>query len=183
MSSTGDHIKEKATWTWTQVRRALLTHTLLAIFLAGFAGFGSYWYASYKDIAVRMDDRLPAFEQSLSTWIEETAKTFSEANPNLLEEPRLPSREAVREMQENVTRLISNLNAVPTPTRDIENASTEFRMRLLGVVREIGGYDGTADGTTRIVHASNEAAISGRAHNQAIENYLGSAVNRLLGAF
>ena len=183
MSSTGDHIKQGVTWTWAQVRRALLLHTLVALFVTLCAGFGVYWYASYKDIAARMEERLPAFEESLGTWIEETATTFSKANPNLSESPRLPSRVDVREIQENVTNLISNLNAVPTPTQSIENAAADFQRRLADIVREIGRYDGTAEASTRIVYASNEAAKAGGAHNQEIENYLGSTLKRLLGAF
>lgn len=183
MSSTGDHIKEGVVWTWAQVRRALLLHTLGALLVTLCAGFGAYWYASYKDIAARMEERLPAFETSLATWIEETSKTFSEANPNLSENPRLPSREDVREMQENVTNLISNLNAVPTPTRSIKNAADDFQHNLSSVVREIGRYDGTAESSTRIVYASNRAAIAGGTHNKEIENYLGSALKRMLGAF
>ena len=183
MSSTGDHIKQGVTWTWAQVRRALLLHTLLALLVTLCGGFGFYWYASYKDIAARMEERLPAFEESLDTWIKETATTFSEANPDLSESPRLPSRVDVREIQENVTNLISNLNAVPRPTQSIENAAADFHRRLSDIVREIGRYDGTAEATTKIVYASNEAARAGDAHNQEIENYLGSTLKRLLGAF
>lgn len=183
MSSTGEHIKEGVTWTWAQVRRALLLHTLGALLVTLCAGFGAYWYASYKDIAARMEERLPAFEESLGTWIEETATTFSEANPNLSETPSLPSRVDVREIQKNVTNLISNLNTVPTPTRKIKNAAEDFQRSLSDVVREIGRYDGTAEAFTRVVYANNEAAKAGGTHNQEIENYLGSAINRLLGAF
>ena len=183
MSSTGDHIKQGVTWTWAQVRRALLLHTLLALLVTLCGGFGFYWYASYKDIAARMEERLPAFEESLDTWIKETATTFSEANPDLSESPRLPSRVDVREIRENVTNLISNLNAVPRPTQSIENAAADFHRRLSDIVREIGRYDGTAEATTKIVYASNEAARAGDAHNQEIENYLGSTLKRLLGAF
>lgn len=183
MSSTGDHIKDGVTWTWTQVRRALFIHTLGALLITLCAGFGAYWYASYKDIASRLEDRLPAFEKSRGIWIDETASTFSEANPNLAEAPLLPSRVDVREIQENVTNLISNLSAVPTPTQSIETAAEDFQRRLSDVVREIGRYDGTAEAVTRIVYANNEAAKAGGAHKQEIEDYLGSAMKRLLGAF
>ena len=128
MSSTGDHIKQGVTWTWAQVRRALLLHTLVALFVTLCAGFGVYWYASYKDIAARMAgntkpqpagqkegepcpaisrERLPAFEESLGTWIEETATTFSKANPNLSESPRLPSRVDVREIHRKIKHGLS----------------------------------------------------------------------------
>lgn len=183
MSSTGDHIKEGVSWTWLQVRRALLLHTLGGLVLTLFVGFGSYWYASYKDIAIRMGERLPAFELTVGTWIEETSKTLSEANSNLSNEPRLPSRDDVRKIQENVTSLISALNSVPTPTREIENSAAEFKSRLSNIVREIGRYDGTSDALTRIVYENNEAAKAGGAHNQKIEAYLGSTIKRLLGAF
>ena len=183
MSSTGDHIRDGVTWTWAQVRRALFFQTLVSLLIMLGVGFGTYWYASYKDIAVRMEDRLPTFEDSLDTWIKETAAAFSEANPSLSESPRLPSRAEVRKLQENITTLISSLNAVPTPTQPIENAAENFQGRLSDVIREIGQYDGTPEAFTRIVYTSNEAAKAGGAHNQAIEHYLGSATNRLLGAF
>lgn len=183
MSSTGEHIKEGVTWTWAQVRRALLIHTLVGLLVALVAGFGTYWYASYKDIAERMEARLPAFEDSLGTWIEETSETFSEANSRISETPRLPSKVDIREMQENVTNLITSLNSVPTPTRSIENAAANFQRKLSNIVREIGSYDGTAEATTRIVFANNEAAKAGSVHNQEVEDYLGSATKRLFGAF
>lgn len=183
MSSTGDHIKEGVTWTWTQVRRALFIHTLLGLIVALCVGFGGYWYASYQDISVRMEARLPAFEKSLATWIKETAETFSESNPNLSDTPSLPSRSDVRDIQENVTSLISNLNSVPTPTKRIERESEDFRNKLSNVVREIGLYDSTAEATLRVVYSNNEAAKAGAKHSQAIEDYLGSALIRLLGSF
>lgn len=182
MSLTEDDIKEGVSWTWTQVRRALLLHTFVGLLIALCVGFGSYWYASYKDIAVRMGERLPAFEQNVDTWIEKTAKTFSEANTNLSNEPRLPSIEDVRNIQENVTSLISGLNNVPTPTQGIENTSIEFRLRLSSIVREIGRYDSTPEAVTRIVYASHEAAKAGGAHNKQIEDYFGSTVRRLWGS-
>lgn len=146
-------------------------------------GFGAYWYASYKDIAARMEERLPSFEESLDTWIKESAATFSEANPKLSEAPRLPSGDEVRKLQENVTALISKLNTVPTPTQRIEDAAENFGRHLSDIIREIGRYDRTAEALTRIVYTSNEAAKAGASHNQEIEHYLGSAMNRLLGAF
>ena len=177
MSSTGDHIEEWMTWAWAQVRRWRRT-TLVVVLV-----FASYLHTTSKYIAARMEERLPAFEESRRIWIKETAKNYSEANPNLSETARLPSRVDARELQKNVTNLISILNTVPTPTQSIENAATDFQRHLSDVVREIGRYDGTAEAYTIIVYSSNEASRAGGAHKQEIENYLGSTMKRLLGAF
>lgn len=183
MSSTGDHIRDGVTWTWAQVRRALFFQTLISLLVMLCVGFGAYWYASYKDIAARMEERLPSFEESLEKWIKESAETFSAANPNLSETPRLPSGDEVRKLQESLTALISKLNTVPTPTHSIEDAAENFQRHLSDVILEIGRYDRTAEALTRVVYASNEATKAGASHNQEIEHYLGSALNRLLGAF
>jgi hypothetical protein len=182
MSSTGDHIKESVVWTWGQVRLALLIQTFAGLLVALCVGFGSYWYASYKDISVRLDERLPAFEESVDTWITETAKTFSEANSNLSDQAKLSSREDLLQIQENVTKLISQLNTIPTPTQNIENAATNFRVSLSNIIREIGRYDNTPEALTRIVIANNDAALVGGTHKQEIEDYLGSTISRLLGS-
>ena len=38
-----------------------------------------------------------------------------------------------------------SLNVVPTSTQGIENAATDFHLRLSDIVRAIGRYDGTAE--------------------------------------
>lgn len=179
MSST----EETLSWTSSQVRRLLFIYSLGSLVVLVVTGFGVYWYASYQDIAKRMEARLPAFEESLGAWIDVTAKTFSNANPNFSNEARLPSQEEIRELQESLTRLISHLNAVPTPTRRIEDAAGVFRQYLSNVLREVGRYDGSAEGMTRVVIASQQATSAGAKHNHEIERYLGSALKRLLGAF
>ena len=104
----------------------LFWHPLMVSFVMFCASFGVYWHESYKDIAARMEKRLPALEESIDIWLEETATTFPKANPDFSESHHLPSRADVRGIQENVTQLILSLNAVPTPTQGIENVSCGF---------------------------------------------------------
>ena len=196
MPSTGDQIGKGMNRMQAQIRHAPLLQLFAALLVTLFAGFGIFWYTSCKDIAARMEKRLPAFEESLETWTQsidtwaespdirngEPASTFSKANPDLSDSPRLPSRADVREIRENVTSLISSLNTVPTPTRGIENAAENFRQHLSDIIRETGRYDGTKEAFAEIVHASNEATKAGDAHNREIEDYSGSMVKRLPGA-
>ena len=138
--------------------------------------------ASGKSGAVH-ETRLPSLELSKSEWLNVSASVFTNANPNLTKNPQLPSVDDPRRIQVAVTTLISDLNAAPTPTAPIEETAAAFRAQLSEVIREIGRYDATPEATTRIVQASNIAAKVGQAHKVAIEDYLGSAVSRLLGAF
>ena len=161
----------------------LFWHPLMVSFVMFCAGFGVYWHESYKDIAARMEKRLPVLEESIDIWLEETATTFPKANPDLFGPPYLPSRADVRGIQENVTQLILSLNAVPTPTQGIENAAADFHLRLSDIVRAIGRYDGTVETFTGIASASDDAARAGDAYNQEIDSYLGSRLKRLFGAF
>ena len=183
MSSTGEHIRDTALWTWAQVRRMLLIQSIVALLLALCAGFGTYWYASYKDIASRMGDRLPKYENSVNEWIEETVGIFSQANINISDDPRLPSKNDVRKIQEAATKLITQLNSVPTPTSQIERSAADFRIKLNDIVREVGRYDGTPEAATKILRVSNKASEAGSEHKHAIERYLGSALSRLIGSF
>lgn len=182
MPVTGDQIKEGATWTFAQVRRVMILQAVVGLLLAAIAGFGTYWYASYVDIATRLEARLPELEESRSQWLSVSASVFTDANPNLSESPELPSIEDVRRIQETITALISDLSTVPTPTAPIEETTTAFKTRLSEVVREIGRYDATAEATARMVQASQMAAEVGEAHRSAVEDYLGSTVRRLFGA-
>lgn len=182
MPVTGDQIKEGATWTMAQVRKVMIVQAILGLLLAAVAGFGTYWYASYVDIATRLEARLPELEESRDNWVTTSASFFTNANLNLSESPELPSTEEVRRIQETVTALISDLNTVPTPTVRIEETAGTFRSRLSQVILEIGRYDETPEATTRIVQASQKAADVGEKHRSAIEDYLGSTLRRLFGA-
>ena len=179
---TRDEIKESATWTFAQVRRVMIMQAVVGLILAALAGFGTYWYASYVDIANRIETRLPKLDEKIDRWTIVAAPIFSDANPNLSENPELPSIEDVREIQQVVTALISELNSVPTPTASIEETNTAFRARLTEVIREIGRYDATAEATTRIVEASQLAADVGKAHRNSLDDYLNSAFDRLFSA-
>lgn len=183
MPVTGDQLKEGATWTIVQVRRVMIVQAIIGLLLAGIVGFGTYWYASYVDIANRLEQKLPNLEESRDAWLSVSATILADANPNLSENPELPSIEDVRNIQEAITALISDLSSVPTPTESIEQTTTAFRASLSEVIREIGRYDATAEATTRIVQASQIAAKIGDNHRIAVENYLGSTVHRLFGAF
>ena len=182
MPVTGDQIKEGATWTFAQVRRVMILQAIGGLLLAAIAGFGTYWYASYVDIATRLEARLPELEESRGNWVSTSASVFTGANPNLNESSELPSTDEVRRIQEAATALISALGTVPTPTARIEETAGAFRAGLSEVIREIGRYDATPEATTRIVQASQIAADVGETHRSAIENYLGSTVRRLFGA-
>lgn len=182
MPVTGDQIKAGATWTVAQVRRVMIVQAILGLFLTAVAGFGTYWYASYVDIATRLEARLPELEESRDNWVTTSASVFTRANANLAESPGLPSTEEARRIQEAVTALISELNTVPTPTARIEDTAGAFRSRLSAVILEIGRYDATPEATTRIIQASQKAADFGEKHRSAIEDYLGSTFRRLLGA-
>lgn len=183
MPVTGDQMKDGATWTLAQVRKVMIVQAIVGLLLAAVAGFGTYWYASYVDIATRLEARLPELEKSRDNWITVSASVFTSANPNLNESPELPSTEEVRRIQEVATALISDLSTVPTPTARIEETAGAFRASLSEVIREIGRYDATPEATTRIVQASQIAADVGEDHRSAIEDYLGSTVRRLFGAF
>ena len=181
MSFIENQIKQEVNGRWW--REMLLWHPLMISFVMFCVSLGVYWHESYKDIAARMENRLPAFEERLDTWLEEITATFPKANPDFSESHHLPSRADVREIQENVTDLILGLNVVPTPTQGIENAAADFHLRLSEIIREIGRYDGTAEAFTGIASASHEAVRAGSAYNQEIDSYLGSRLKRLFGAF
>jgi hypothetical protein len=183
MPVTGDQLKEGAIYTVAQVRKVIFAQAIIALLIAGLTGFGTYWYASYVDIANRLEQRLPELEENRDEWLSVSATIFTDANPNLSQNPELPSIEDVRNIQETVTALISYLNSVPTPTGPIEQTTTAFRASLSEVIREIGRYDATAEATTRIVQASNIAARVGGYHRAAVEDYLGSTYHRLIGSF
>lgn len=182
MPMTGGQIKEGATWTFAQVRKVMIVQALISLLLAGLAGFGTYWYASYVDIAARLEARLPELESSRDNWIATSASVFTEVNPNLNENPRLPATNDVRRIQEAATTLISDLSTVPTPTARIKQTAGKFRESLSDVILEIGRYDATPEATTRVVQASQVAANIGETHRAAIEDYLGSTLSRLVGS-
>lgn len=182
MTSTGEQFDEKRFWTSGQVRRAIIIQAFLSLFLAAAAGFGTYWYTSYEDVAKRMDSRLTNYQESQSLWIELSKNIYSNANPRLSPNPHLPSIEDVKKIQDATTSLIAQLNSVPTPNKKIEREAMNYRRKLNDIILEIGRYDETAESTLKIIRASNEAAAAGEKHRHEVERYMGSAIKRLWGS-
>ena len=150
-------------WDWQKI---IILQFPIALFITTWTLFGMYVYNT-----IHMKKHLPAFEESIDTWLEEAEITFSTANLDLSGSPYLPSRADVREIQKDVTHLILSLNALPTVNYNIKTAAADFHLRLSETVREIDRYDGTAETFTRIVHANDEAVAAGDAYNQEIQNW------------
>lgn len=181
--AVSEKVKGAAMWTWSQVRRFLLVQAVVVGVTALLAGFGTYWYAAYVDIAKRIEDKMPDLHERQAAWINASSTVFARSNVNLAEDARLPSKTDVREILGATNALITELNEVPTPTQGIEDAAVAFRSSLSDVVLEAGRYDGSVDAALRVVVASQRAAQVGDVHRSSIEDYLGSAFQRLRGSF
>ena len=150
-------------WDWQKIA---IIQMLIALNVFLWVNLGKQLYDT-----ARLNKYFPVFEEHLDTWHEETATTFPTANPDLSRSSHLPSMADVREVQEDVTHLILNLDALPMLSYDVKTAAADFRLRLSDIVREIDRYDGTAEAFTRVVHASDKAVVAGDAYNQEIESW------------
>lgn len=181
--SVTDSAKSTAIWTTSQVRRILIGQAIMGLFIAALAGYGSYFYAAYKDMGVRVENSLPPLVETRDSWGKFSQDLFRASNLNISEKATLPTRTDLAVLDQKIVELTSALSSFPTPTGDIEETTSQFRARLFEISRSIGAYDGSAEAATRIVVRSQEAAIAGEKQRVAIENYLGSTFDRFIGAF
>lgn len=153
------------------------------VLLIGLAlgGLGTYAYTTFDNIGDRIDSHLPIYQDARTAWIGRSETVFTEVNSNN-PKAKLPSVAETNQIRKEVSTLVNALNSVPTPTDAISDAAAKFRMQLYDIVREIGRYDGSPEAFTKIVVASQDAAIVGRAYENTVEEYMGSTVKRLVGA-